>query len=97
MLELSNKPFKSTCGIHKDSLLSALNRLVLFIDPYDKNGVLLSFSDTELTIQSMKASAVEKLEYTASSDIEKYSCSVDISLLADIINAVKDDSVTIHF
>ena len=62
--------FKSTCKIPKLSMLSILDRLSLFISPFDKNGAYFTFTKRGLDISSKGSNSSEVLPYLSSTDFE---------------------------
>lgn len=68
------------CEIGRDSLLSVLDRLSLFVSPYDKNVIYLTFTDSALEITSKKSSGVETIPYTGESSASRFTCAIDIEM-----------------
>lgn len=95
LLESGN--YSSYCKIPKLLLLSVLDRLSLFVEPYDKNAVVFKFTPDGLQVNSMKSSAVETISYIVSANFEPFSAFVDMIQLKSIINTFPSEDITIHY
>ena len=92
-----NAKFPSTCKIPKNSLLQVLDRLALFVSPYDKNGIHLTFTTDGLQISSKSSSGVELIPYSESKKFKNFSCDIDIAMLLSQIKAQATDMLEIHY
>ena len=97
MKEYLGESFPSSCKVAKQSLLSALGRLALFIEPYDKNGAYFSFGRRGLTLSSKKSSSTESISYVESKDFQQFICCVDIPQMKTQLEAYPEDLVEIHY
>lgn len=89
--------FTSSCKVPKDLLLSVLDRLALFIEPYDKNGAYFTFGRKGINIHSKKDASTETINYVESKDFEPFVCCVDIPMLKEQLQANPDDTVKICY
>ena len=94
---LLEQDFESSCKITKSAMLQLLDRLALFVSPYDKNGVYLTFTRDGLQIESKQANSVEVIPYTESTNFHDFTCCVDIEMLHSQVKANTGDSITIHY
>ena len=94
---LLEQDFDSSCKIAKTALLQLLDRLALFVSPYDKNGVYLTFTKVGLQIESKQANSVEVIPYTESTNFRDFTCCVDIEMLHSQVKANTGDGITIHY
>lgn len=94
---LLEQGFDSSCKLAKAQLLQLLDRLSLFVSPYDKNGIYLTFTRDGLQIESKQANSVETIPYTESNDFRDFTCCVDIEMLHSQIKANTGDGITIHY
>ena len=94
---LLEQGFGSSCKLAKAQLLQLLDRLALFVSPYDKNGIYLTFTRDGLQIESKQANSVETIPYTESNDFRDFTCCVDIEMLHSQIKANTGDGITIHY
>ena len=88
------------CEIAKDDMLRLLDRLSLFVSPYDKNGIHLAFSDTCLTVSSISTSGEEEIPYinaTNAEPLEWFDCTIDVEVLNAQIKSVVSERVEIGY
>ena len=94
---LLEQGFESSCKLTKSALLQLLDRLALFVSPYDKNGVYLTFTRDGLQIESKQANSVELIPYTESNKFRDFTCCIDIEMLHSQVKANTCDSITIYY
>lgn len=94
---LLEQDFESSCKITKSAMLQLLDRLALFVSPYDKNGVYLTFTRDGLQIESKQANSVEVISYVESDNFRPFTCCVDIEMLHSQVKANTGDGITIHY
>lgn len=94
---LLEQGFESSCKVTKSALLQLLDRLSLFVSPYDKNGIYLTFTRDGLQIESKQANSIETIPYSESKDFRDFTCCVDIEMLHSQVKANTGDSITIHY
>jgi hypothetical protein len=94
---LLEQDFESSCKVTKSALLQLLDRLALFVSPYDKNGVYLTFTKDGLQIESKQANSVEVIPYAESKNFRAFTCCVDIEMLHSQVKANTGDGITIHY
>lgn len=94
---LLEQEFESSCKLTKSALLQLLDRLALFVSPYDKNGVYLTFTRDGLQIESKQANSVEVIPYTESNKFHDFTCCVDIEMLHSQVKANTGDAITLHY
>ena len=92
-----DEAFTSSCNVPKDLLLATLDRLALFIEPYDKNGAYFTFGRKGINIHSKKDASTEVINYVESKDFEPFVCCVDIPMLKEQLQANPDDTVKICY
>lgn len=92
-----DEAFTSSCKVPKDLLLSVLDRLTLFIEPYDKNGAYFTFGRKGINIHSKKDASTETINYVESKDFKPFVCCVDIPMLKEQLQANPDDTVKICY
>lgn len=89
--------FPSMCSVPKELLLSVIDRLCLFISPYDKNCATFSFTRTGINISSKSGSSDEIIRYVKSDNFNEFVCEVNIPELKDLVSAVPFDTVSIYY
>ena len=94
---LLEQGFESSCKLTKSALLQLLDRLALFVSPYDKNGVYLTFTKDGLQIESKQANSVELIPYAESEGFRDFTCCVDIEMFHSQVKANTGDAITIHY
>ena len=92
-----DEAFTSSCKVPKDLLLATLDRLALFIEPYDKNGAYFTFGRKGINIHSKKDASTEIINYVESKNFEPFVCCVDIPMLKEQLQANPDDTVKICY
>lgn len=92
-----DEAFPSSCKVPKELLLSVLDRLALFIEPYDKNGAYFTFGRKGITIHSKKDASTEVINYVESKDFEPFVCLVDIPMLKEQIQANPEDTIKLYY
>lgn len=89
--------FTSMCKVPKDLLIGILDRLSLFIEPYDKNGAYFTFTRKGINIHSKKDASTEIINYVESKGFEPFMCCVDIPMLKEQLQSNPDDTVKIYY
>ena len=89
--------FESSCKITKSALLQLLDRLALFVSPYDKNGVYLTFTRDGLQVESKQANSIEVIPYAESKGFRDFTCCIDIEMLHSQVKANTGDGITICY
>lgn len=87
----------TTCTLPKLLLKNVINRLSLFVEPYDKNTIRLIFSDSSLCISSKQSSGIEEVPYKEKIKAKEFVCEIDFLLLKEQVDAVPGDTVDISF
>lgn len=89
--------FPSHCRLPKVALQGLIDRLVIFIQPYDKNGANLTFTKEGVKITSKKANSDETISYVESSNFEPFMCCVDIPLFKSLIDANPEETIDLWY
>lgn len=95
--EFLQTEFGSVCKLPKSALLNVLDRLSLFVTPYDKNGLYLTFNNEGVIISSKKSNGTELIRYQESKDFAPFTCCVDIELLKSQIAAQNGEVVELWY
>lgn len=83
--------------VSKNDLLAVLDRLALFVGPYDKNGINLNFQESSLQITSKALSAVDVINYLRAEKTFTASYMIDINMLLSVVKSLTGDKVTIFY
>lgn len=97
IMSFVEEQFESSCVLPKTALLNALDRILLFVTPYDKNGVYLNFTKEGVLVSSRKKSGSELIKYQTSENFKDYSVYVDVESLKSQVNVQPDETVKIHY
>jgi DNA polymerase III sliding clamp (beta) subunit (PCNA family) len=89
--------FTSVCTVNRTALLDVLNRLSLFVAPYDNNSLRLTFNNDSLMISSKKSNGTEAIKYETSKNFTPFTCCIDIALFASQVAAQTTDTVELWY
>lgn len=89
--------FTSHCKLSKLALQGTIDRLALFIEPYDKNGAYLTFTKDGVKVTSKKSSSDEIIPYMESHSFNAFVCCVDIPMLKGLIDANPGESIELWY
>ena len=89
--------FPSECSVSKSEILQALDRLNLFVGPYDKNGISLTFTKEGIVLSSLKSSGTELVPYKTSSNFKEFSACINIEMLQTQIKSHVLDEIQIGY
>ncbi len=96
--QLLETPLPKKCAVSKSELLAILDRLALFVDVYDNNGIYITFGAEGLQISSKKSSGVETVNYIkAPEDVQECTYLIDVTMLQTQVKAYDGDAVEIEF
>lgn len=95
---LLEQEFKWKCELDTAAVLSALDRLALFVSPYDKNAIQLEFAKEYLTIFNNQVSSSEDIPYIkAPGIVETETVQVSIEILMEQLRAIAVPTFELHF
>lgn len=89
--------FSSKCKLPKDALLAVLDRLMLFVTDYDKNGIYLTFTQEGVIVSSKKSTGTELIKYQGSDNFQPFTCCADIALLVSQVKAQEGEVVELWY
>lgn len=95
--DLVDTEFDSYCSVPKSVLMQLLDRLSLFVGPYDKNEVYLTFTKEGLQVSSKAANGVEIIDYASSKNFQEFTCSIDIQMFTQEVKAIQSDMIEIYY
>lgn len=95
--ELVNTEYNSCCKVSKNVLLQVLDRLSLFVGPYDKNAIILTFTKDGLQISSLATSGVEMVSYTGSDNFTEFTCPIDVNMFMQEVKAIQSDVIELYY
>lgn len=90
--------YSNTASVSKKELLSILDRLSLFVDQFDNNGIRINFEADSIEIEDFKANSHESMEYVdKTQEEESVQLLVNAEFLDDILSATSSDVVQIQY
>ena len=97
IMGLVETEFASYCAVPKNTLMQVLDRLSLFVGPYDKNAIRLTFTGQGLEISSKASNGVEIIPFIASKDFTNFTCLVDVQMFTQEVKAIQSDAINIYY
>lgn len=89
--------FPYVCKIPKSTIQAVMDRLALFIEPYDKNGAYFTFTKDGIRVTSKRMSSAEVIAYAENTSASAFKCCVDIPLLQQQINAIQTEAIDLWY
>lgn len=85
--------------IDKKALMSALDRLMIFSDPFENNGVTMIFKTDVLEISDLKRNSVEIIEYNKVNEQPEVivDISVNIQYLKELLSVLYETEVNLFY
>ena len=77
--------------------MQALDRLSLFVGPYDKNGIYMTFTRDGLHLSSRKSNGVEVIPYKSSKEFKDFTACINIEMLQTQVKAHVLDEITMCY
>lgn len=97
IMDLVNTDIDSFCSVPKNALLQLLDRLSLFVGPYDKNAIHLTFTQNGLQVSSKATNGIEIIDYIASDNFKDFTCAIDIQMLTQEVKAISNDVIELYY
>jgi DNA polymerase sliding clamp subunit (PCNA homolog) len=97
LLNYKESAFESSAVLDKAKVLKVLERLSLFVKPYDNNTCVLTFNRDDILATTRGNSGEETIKYLEITNHQPYVCHIDIVVLAEIVNAITEEKFTIWF
>lgn len=94
---LINSGFTSSFRVSRTELLNLLERLVLFVNVYDKKGIDLVVSEDGLIVSNKKSSGTEIIKYIDSKDFTPFSCCINVELLKNQLASLKSEVIEFYY
>ena len=89
--------FKVSAKINVKDLLAVLDRISLFVTPYDSNEISIHLANAKLYISSVKATGVEVVKLNDLNNEEAWSGKIDIEMLSSQLNSFVSEEINIYF
>ena len=89
--------YPSKCVLPKTTVLNIIDRISLFINDNDQNGVYLTFTKDGLKIESSRADCIESVPYQGSENWKDYSCFASVDSIKRQFNARVGESINLYY
>lgn len=89
--------YPSDCVLPKTALINAIDRLSLFIDDDDQNGLYMTFTKDGVKLESMKNSGIESVSYQGSNNFKDFTCCVGVESFRKQLVSRAGESVHIYY
>lgn len=94
---LLNVEYTSDCVLPKTALLSVIDRLSIFINDNDQNGLYFNFTNNGVTVESIVGNAIETVPYQGSNNFKEFSCCIGIDALKRQISSHSGEAIKLHY
>lgn len=97
---LVNSSFAHTCAVKRSELLSALDRIALFVGVYDNKAITLRFDAEEnrIVLDTVTGNGYESIDFIEpTEDDSDFTCSIDVDMFTQQVKAYAGDSVNISY
>jgi DNA polymerase III sliding clamp (beta) subunit (PCNA family) len=94
---LVEQEFTSSCTLNKDAVEAVLERLSLFVTPYDKKAIYLTLTKDGALFSSKKSSGSELVPFISSTNFSDYTCCIDIEMLKSQIATQEGDELNLYY
>lgn len=94
---LVQSDFKANCKLSRAVVTEVLDRLSLFVSPYDEKAIILTFTKDGLLFSSKKSSGTELVPYITSENFIEFRCLIDIDMLKSQIAAQNSDNIDMYY
>lgn len=94
IVNLVSSRMTNACAISRNEMLNALNRLSLFVNPFDRNSIELSITNNQLQLKNNALNSVEVIPIVANGD---FKCNIDIEILKKQLSAQEQNSIELQY
>lgn len=89
--------FPSSCTIPKVALLAAIDRIILFMGEYDREGIRLNFGVDGISVSTCSRKNTELIKYQSTSAHRPFECLIHSRLLKTQLTAYGEDALVLHY
>ena len=93
----SKVEFPSECILPKTALLNVIDRLSLFINETDKNGLYVTFTPSGVKVESINGNGIENIPYQGSTNFKEYTCCIGVDSLKRQLTSVQGEVVKLLY
>lgn len=95
--EITSNDYPSDCVLPRSTLINIIDRLSLFINDDDQNGLYMTFTKDGVKLESMKGNAIETVPYQGSNNFKDYTCCVGVDAFRKQLTSRSGESVHIFY
>lgn len=94
---LVEQAFPHYVTLSKQAFIQMLDRIALFVSPWDKNVVELRFTEDGISAFSKNSSSAEVIPYFTKDDFGEFECSIDVMMLITQLKAHPGNTVILWY
>lgn len=95
--QITSNVYDSDCVLSKSALISIIDRLSLFINDDDQNGLYMTFTKDGVKLESMKGNAIETVPYQGSNNFKDYTCCIGVDAFRKQLASRSGESVHVFY
>ena len=89
--------YPSSCTLSKSTMLNVIDRLSLFINDDDQNGIYMTFTKDGVKAESVARNGLENIPYQGSENFKDFTCLVGVDSLKKQISSRLGESFTLYY
>lgn len=94
---ITEAEYPSDCVIPKTTMINVIDRLSIFINDDDQNGLYMTFTKDGIKMESMKNDGVESVPYQGSNNFKDFTCCVGVDSFRKQLASRSGESVHIYY
>lgn len=94
---ITDQEYVSDCVIPKTTMINVIDRLSIFINDDDQNGLYMTFTKDGIKMESMKNDGVESVPYQGSNNFKDFTCCVGVDSFRKQLVSRSGESVHIYY
>ena len=94
---ITEAEYPSDCVIPKTTMINVIDRLSIFINDDDQNGLYMTFTKEGIKMESMKNDGVESVPYQGSNNFKDFTCCVGVDSFRKQLASRSGESVHIYY
>jgi DNA polymerase III sliding clamp (beta) subunit (PCNA family) len=97
VISCAETEFPSECVLPKTALTSVIDRLALFINETDKNGLYMTFTNSGVKVESINGNGIENIPYQGSTNFKDFTCCIGVDSLKRQLGSILSENVKILY
>ena len=94
---LLDEEFGSSCKVSRNDMLALLDRIALFVGPYDNKAINLTFTEEGIDISSKQSNGIETIKYLESNNFKPYTCKLDITMFTEQVKSNESEHINLQY